>query len=268
MTFLAGLGIHKLAKIAMRRRGDLANVILCSIFVAVVATCLHSVWSSYYSYSRDQIHFPVTNGRGWETSDDYREGYRWLWSNTGRDERVMSWWDYGYQIESFGGRGCHADGNTNNYTHIGIIGMTMSSPEPQSWRLARMMGADYMMVIFGGASQYQGDDINKFLWMPRIANQTFTNISGDMYIGRSGIVGEFMTANMTGSMLFKFSYYNFGRFSFHPSMPMGLDMARFVKLPNAKLSVRLSLFQEVFSSKHWIVRIYRVMPDPLWERVY
>lgn len=74
-----------------------------------------------------------------------------------------------------------ADGNTNNFTHIGIIGMTMASQEPVSWKLARLLEADYMLVIFGGTSQYDGDDINKFLWMPKIANQTFHNISGDLY---------------------------------------------------------------------------------------
>jgi dolichyl-diphosphooligosaccharide--protein glycosyltransferase len=51
-------------------------------------------------------------------SDDYREGYRWLSENTHRDERVMRWADYGYQITGLAGHGCHADGNTNNFTHI------------------------------------------------------------------------------------------------------------------------------------------------------
>jgi dolichyl-diphosphooligosaccharide--protein glycosyltransferase len=268
MTFLGGLSICKLTRVTMRRKDHLASIILCSIFAIIVTTCLHSVWLSCYSYSHDHIHFLIKTAKGPEISDDYREGDRWLWSNTGRDERVMSWWDYGYQIESMGGRGCRADGNTNNYTHIGIIGLTMSSPENESWRLARMMEANYMLVLFGGVSGYDGDDINKFLWMPRIANQTFTNISGNMYLGRSGIVGDFMTPNMTNSMLFKFAYYNFRRFQFHPSVPTGFDMMRGVKLAPAKLSFPLRLFQEVSSAKNWIVKIYRVMPDPLWDRVY
>ena len=76
-----------------------------------------------------------------------------------------------------------------------------------------MMEADYMLVIFGGASGYDGDDINKFLWMPKIANQTFTNISGDMYISSpyEPVVGPKMTVNMTHSMMFKFCYNNLMR---------------------------------------------------------
>jgi dolichyl-diphosphooligosaccharide--protein glycosyltransferase len=207
--------------------------------------------------------------QGQESSDDYREAYRWLWCNTGRDQRVMSWWDYGYQISSLGGRACHADGNTNNFTHIGIIGMTMSSPEAQSWRLARMMEADYMLVIFGGASQYSGDDINKFLWMPRIAHQTFTNISGTMYQNSpyEHIIGPRITTNMSASMLFKFCYYNFIRFKLHPNYAPGYDYARRVPVPGVE-TLRLFHFEEAFSSKNWIARIYRVKPDPIWNRVY
>jgi hypothetical protein len=30
--------------------------------------------------------------------DDFREAYYWLSQNTHDDARVMSWWDYGYQV--------------------------------------------------------------------------------------------------------------------------------------------------------------------------
>jgi dolichyl-diphosphooligosaccharide--protein glycosyltransferase len=32
--------------------------------------------------------------------DDFREAYRWLSQNTGDDEIVMSWWDYGYLVSA------------------------------------------------------------------------------------------------------------------------------------------------------------------------
>lgn len=32
--------------------------------------------------------------------DDFREAYYWLRHNTKPDARIMSWWDYGYQITS------------------------------------------------------------------------------------------------------------------------------------------------------------------------
>ena len=30
--------------------------------------------------------------------DDFREAYHWLRENTPDDARIMSWWDYGYQV--------------------------------------------------------------------------------------------------------------------------------------------------------------------------
>ena len=269
MVFVSGMGMHYVLELSMKKIKDPISIILSlSIFGICIYSLLHGVFFACYSYSGDHIHFPVLTPRGQESSDDYREGYRWLVSNTGKNERVMSWWDYGYQITSMGERGCMADGNTNNFTHIGIIGMTMSTPEPVSWRLARLMGADYMLVIFGGASSYSGDDINKFLWMPRIAHQTYDNITGEMYTPKySHIVGDHQTENMTNSMMFKFCYHNFNRYQIHPSTPVGYDLTRRTQIPHLD-TTKLTLFQEAFTTKNWIVRIYRVLPDPLWNRVY
>ena len=126
-----------------------------------------------------------------------------------------------------------------------------------------------MLVIFGGAAQYSGDDINKFLWMPRIANQTFTNISGSMYQPSpyEHIVGPKMTVNMTNSMIYKFCYNNFARFQLHPSYPKGTDFTRMKQVQGID-SIKMTLFEEAFTTKNWVVRIYRVLPDPIWDRVY
>lgn len=53
------------------------------------------------AYSSPSI---VLQARGHDGSkiifDDFREAYRWLSQNTGDDEIVMSWWDYGYHHNS------------------------------------------------------------------------------------------------------------------------------------------------------------------------
>lgn len=36
-------------------------------------------------------------------------------------------------------------------------------------QIMRELDVDYVLVIFGGVIGYSGDDINKFLWMVRIA---------------------------------------------------------------------------------------------------
>jgi len=45
----------------------------------------------------------------------------------------------------------------------------MSSNETAAYDIMRSLGVDYVLVIFGGVIGYSGDDINKFLWMVRIA---------------------------------------------------------------------------------------------------
>jgi dolichyl-diphosphooligosaccharide--protein glycosyltransferase len=268
LALISGFGLHRIVRSAFRRGSALAAATLATVFVILLLTCVHSVWFTFYSFSADHIRFLVVTPDGKEKSDDYREGYRWLWENTHRDDVVMSWWDYGYQVSSIGGRGCLADGNTNNFTQIGIIGMAMASQEEVSWRIARMMDAKYIMVVFGGACGYQEDDLSKFVWMPKIAHQTFANISADMYLPTEGaeLIGPGMSPNMSRSMLLKFSYHNFGKFDFGREVPKGTDVVRYANVEGFNL--KLEKFQEAFTSKNWIVRIHRVLPDPIWNRVY
>ena len=53
--------------------------------------------------------------------DDFREAYYWLRQNTDDDARVMSWWDYGYQIAGMGNRTTLVDNNTWNNSHIAMV---------------------------------------------------------------------------------------------------------------------------------------------------
>ena len=83
--------------------------------------------------------------------------------------RVMSWWDYGYQIAGMADRTTMVDNNTWNNTHIAMVGKAMASNEENAIKIMRDLNVDYVLVIFGGLIGYSGDDINKFLWMVRIA---------------------------------------------------------------------------------------------------
>ena len=53
--------------------------------------------------------------------DDFREAYYWLRQNTDDKARVMSWWDYGYQIAGMGNRTTLVDNNTWNNSHIALV---------------------------------------------------------------------------------------------------------------------------------------------------
>ena len=93
----------------------------------------------------------------------------------------MSWWDYGYQITGMANRTVLVDNNTWNNTHIATVGMALASSEEDGYNVARFLGADYMLVIFGGMTNFSGDDISKFLWMIRIAGK-FTRYHASSFV--------------------------------------------------------------------------------------
>jgi dolichyl-diphosphooligosaccharide--protein glycosyltransferase len=74
------------------------------------------------------------------------------------------------------------DNNTWNNSHIALVGKAMSSNETEAYKIMTMLDVDYVLVIFGGMIGYSGDDINKFLWMVRIAegknNEMMIEIDG------------------------------------------------------------------------------------------
>lgn len=47
--------------------------------------------------------------------------------NTPENAKVMSWWDYGYQITAMANRTILVDNNTWNNTHISRVGQAMVS---------------------------------------------------------------------------------------------------------------------------------------------
>ena len=45
------------------------------------------------------------------------------------------------------------------------------SPEEAAAARLRQLGADYVLVVFGGVVGYSNDDLNKLPWLLRIAKQ-------------------------------------------------------------------------------------------------
>jgi dolichyl-diphosphooligosaccharide---protein glycosyltransferase len=139
-------------------------VIYLLIFVA------HCTWVTSNAYSSPSVVLASRLPDGSQhIIDDYREAYYWLRQNTPQNAKVMSWWDYGYQIGGMADRPTLVDNNTWNNTHIATVGKAMSSREEVSYPIMRQHDVDYVLVVFGGLIGYSGDDINKFLWMVRIA---------------------------------------------------------------------------------------------------
>ena len=155
---------------------------ICFVFLT------HSTWTGAEAYSSPSVIMSAKKPTGGkEIIDDYREAYYWLRQNTPEDAKIMSWWDYGYQITGFSNRTVLVDNNTWNNTHIATVGRAMSSREPEAFRICRMLDVDYVLVIFGGMSHYSSDDISKFLWMVRIAGGVFPDIVENDYYGQGSV---------------------------------------------------------------------------------
>ncbi|KAG6828501.1 hypothetical protein H0H92_007776 [Tricholoma furcatifolium] len=223
----------------------------------------HSTWVTSTAYSSPSVVLASQNPDGSQhIIDDFREAYYWLRQNTAEDAVVMSWWDYGYQIAGMADRPTLVDNNTWNNTHIATVGKAMSSSEEVAYPILKKHDVSYVLVIFGGLIGYSGDDINKFLWMIRIAQGVWPDeVSEPAFFTPQGEykVDEMATPTMKNSLLYKMSYYRYSElFGGGP----GQDRVRNQRVPAA--GPTLDCLDEAFTSENWIVRIYEVKKeDPL-----
>lgn len=141
-----------------------------SVIIYLLMFVAHCTWVTSNAYSSPSVVLASRLPDGSQyIIDDYREAYYWLRQNTPANAKIMSWWDYGYQIGGMADRPTLVDNNTWNNTHIATVGKAMSSREEVSYPILRQHDVDYVLVVFGGLLGYSGDDLNKFLWMVRIA---------------------------------------------------------------------------------------------------
>ncbi|XWS69928.1 hypothetical protein CRYUN_Cryun03dG0005400 [Craigia yunnanensis] len=215
---------------------------------------VHCVWAAAEAYSAPSIVLTSHSHDGLHVFDDFREAYAWLRHNTDVDDKVASWWDYGYQTTAMANRTVIVDNNTWNNTHIATVGTAMSSPEKAAWEIFHSLDVKYVLVVFGGLVGYPSDDINKFLWMVRIGGGVFPHIKEPDYLrdGQYRIDSQ-ATPTMLNCLMYKLSYYRFVE-----TDGKGFDRVRQTEI--GKKFFKLTHFEEVFTTHHWMVRIYKLKP--------
>ncbi|ROT83643.1 dolichyl-diphosphooligosaccharide--protein glycosyltransferase subunit STT3A-like [Penaeus monodon] len=246
-------------------RSEIATLFVCMMSVFLVMYTLHCTWVTSEAYSSPSI---VLSARGHDGSriifDDFREAYYWLRHNTPEDAKVMSWWDYGYQITAMANRTILVDNNTWNNTHISRVGQAMASTEDKAYQIMRELDVDYVLVIFGGLTGYSSDDINKFLWMVRIGGSTekgahikehdYYTPAGEFRVDKEG------SPTLLNCLMYKMCYYRFGQVYTEGGKPPGYDRVRNVEIGNKDFE--LDVLEEAYTTEHWIVRIYKVKDLP------
>nr|ADG03035.1 putative oligosaccharyl transferase STT3 subunit [Trypanosoma brucei rhodesiense] len=171
-------------------------------------------------------------------ADDYYVSYLWLRNNTPEDARILSWWDYGYQITGIGNRTTLADGNTWSHKHIATIGKMLTSPVKESHALIRHL-ADYVLIWSG----QDGSDLLKSPHMARIGNSVYRDMCSedDPLCRQFGFYSGDL--NKPTPMMQRSLLYNLHRF--------GTD--------GGKTQLDKNMFQLAYVSKYGLVKIYKVM---------
>ncbi|KAF2355745.1 Oligosaccharyl transferase STT3 subunit [Trinorchestia longiramus] len=243
---------------------NIRTLVILAVLMMLMMFTVHCTWVTSNAYSSPSI---VLASYGQDGSrqilDDFREAYYWLAQNTHEQARVMSWWDYGYQIAGMANRTTLVDNNTWNNSHIALVGKAMSSNESAAYHIMTQLDVDYVLVIFGGVIGYSGDDINKFLWMVRIAEGEHPKDirESDYFTDR----GEFRvdaegSPTLLNCLMYKLSYYRFGELKLDFRSPAGHDRTRNAVIGNKDIS--LTYLEEAYTTEHWLVRVYRVKkPD-------
>lgn len=154
------------------------------------------------------------------------------------------------------------DNNTWNNSHIALVGKAMSSNESAAYEIMRSLDVDYVLIIFGGVIGYSGDDINKFLWMVRIAEgehpkeireSDYFTPQGEFRVDKAG------SPILLNCLMYKMSYYRFGEMQLDFRTPPGFDRTRNTEIGNK--DIKLKHLEEAFTSEHWLVRIYKVKKE-------
>merc|ERR1711970_743221 len=243
---------------------NIRSIVVVAVLMLLMMFAVHCTWVTSNAYSSPSIVLASYGNDGSrQILGDFREAYYWLWQNTAEDARVTSWWDYGYQIAGMANRTTLVDNNTWNNSHIALVGKAMSSNESRAYEIITELNVDYVLVIFGGVMGYSGDDINKFLWMVRIAEGEHPNEirESDYFTER----GEFRVDNegtptLLNCLMYKLSYYRFGDLKLDYQTPAGFDRTRSAVIGHKDFE--LTYLEEAYTTEHWLVRIYRVKkPD-------
>ena len=151
-------------------------IIIVSLFMIPLTYPVNSNWISIMDYPPTIM----TGGTGFPASNDWLEAMQWIKTNTPEDSVIVSWWDYGYWIQTLGERATLIDNSTLNDWRIKQIANILLSTPNEGWNKLNEVNADYVVVFVAGQklnAEYLdeslyllqgGDDAP---WFVRIAEQ-------------------------------------------------------------------------------------------------
>ena len=128
----------------------------------------------------------LTGGTNYMPTNDWIDSLEWMKHNTPEDSVIVSWWDYGYWIQTMGDRTTFVDNSTLIDWRIKQIANIYLSTPDIAWNELNKMDADYIVIFVSGEkltatyndkriySLNGGGDESKTFWFTAIAGLPVT----------------------------------------------------------------------------------------------
>ena len=210
-------------------------LVVAAAFLAVLVFVWHSTWSTQFLYSSPAL---VVSGKTAEGArvalDDLSDAMSFLREHTPPAARVLAWWEYGDAIAVLGNREPVIDAQSCSCAHsapaagqpgarhpcapcISKVAQLLLSPPHEAAAGMHSLGVDYVVLVAGGYTGYQADDVNKVRAMLRLAScgasaHEWGNRSADYLVEgkvRVGTAGGAALKGLKDSLLFALSYVGF-----------------------------------------------------------
>ena len=158
------------------------------ILVATLPNVWNTASSSYIPTTLATSSVPVVLGDNYP--QDWLQALAWMKDNLPDDSVVVSWWDYGYWIETMANKTTLADGATMIQRQIAQIARIMMYNQSESLVILERYGATHILVFHtfnpnNPTQQWPFGDNVKWIWMASIGGLNETDyFEGNQYSGK------------------------------------------------------------------------------------
>ena len=185
LIILASIGLSILTKEIFSINNSSKKISLLKISFVIIILTLFITPLTYpevnWISAADVPPTILTGATSFTPTDDWLDSLEWMKLNTPENSIVVSWWDYGYWIQTMGERTTFIDNATLIDWRIKQIANIFLSTPDTAWNELNEIDADYVMIFVSGVklnATYEnnqiyslngGGDESKIIWFTRIA---------------------------------------------------------------------------------------------------